>query len=363
MKARQYVIVVILAGLVPAIALLALNLLVDPYNELGIRLVPRPLVETSRAEKTSLLRRLETQPELMIFGSSRAMELDPDRFPIPSFNIAVNSALPEDLLAQLLWLEHHGLLPRKALLMIDFYVFNPSVHTDARLESARFLYRWIDHFPQAKALRLGRSRNEIITPFWLKYFSRRMARDSWRAIKINLKQEARSLGFRPNGLLVRKRDLEQRRHTGWNFNVQEKLRSYTAEKYTDYTHLSQERIRLLEFALDVLRRNQIEFALGLTPFHPALAEYIDGDPELAKRLREVATQLGELSTRHSAPFLDYRDIRSFGCDEGEMWDLIHLMPECADRMVNDIVTTSGLFRAPDSGTKNESLHSEIPRRQ
>ena len=91
MTAQHYISIVLLTGLVPTVVLLGLNLLVDPYNELGIRLVPQPLVETSRTEKISLLQQARKRPELMIFGRSRTMELNPKRFPVSAFNMAVNS--------------------------------------------------------------------------------------------------------------------------------------------------------------------------------------------------------------------------------------------------------------------------------
>ncbi len=342
MAARRYIIIILLTGLIPILILFGMNLLVDPYNELGIRLVPYPLVETSRTEKVGLLQRSKVRPELIIFGSSRAMELNPNRFPVSAFNFAVNSALPEDLLAQVFWLEEYQLLPRKALVMVDFYVFNGTVHTDARLESSRFLYNRIADLPDVQELSRGAVRPEVITPFWVKYISRQMAGDAWKAVKINFRGDKRSVGFMNDGLLVRVRDLEQRERSGWSFDEQVKIASYSTEKYTGYEDLSAARIRVLEQAFDIMHRHGVELVLGLTPFHPALQRYIQDEPVLARRLVEVKSLLQRLAGRYSAPFLDYSDIRSFHCTPGQMWDVIHLMPECADLLVKDVITSTSL---------------------
>jgi hypothetical protein len=340
MTARNDIFIILLVSLLPTFLVLGLNILVDPYNELGIRIVPRPLVETSRTEKISLLIQLKAAPELMIFGSSRAMELDPKRFPVRTFNMAVNSALPEDILAQVLWLEERDLLPEKALLMIDYYVFNGRYPTDSRLESARFLYRLVDSLPEVKELRRGGASNEIITPFWVKYFSRSMAKDSRKTIKVNSRNGERVVMFKPNGLLVRKRDLMQREKSGWSFEAKKKIPSYALEKYTGYEQVSPARVSVLEKTLDVLRRHNVEVVIALTSFHPALQQYVKEDDELAKRLDEVKKLLRRLAGENSGSFIDYSDIRSFNCSPAEMWDIIHLMPECADKLVDDVLAST-----------------------
>jgi hypothetical protein len=40
MTARRYIFVVFLTSIIPILTLFGMNLLVDPYNELGIRVVP-----------------------------------------------------------------------------------------------------------------------------------------------------------------------------------------------------------------------------------------------------------------------------------------------------------------------------------
>ncbi len=57
-------------------AVLALNLVLDPFAIVGTGLVPSA-VETDRATKLTLVRQLDEAPDILILGSSRARQADP----------------------------------------------------------------------------------------------------------------------------------------------------------------------------------------------------------------------------------------------------------------------------------------------
>lgn len=85
-------------------ALLAINVRVDPHGIFGTGRYP-VLVATSRTEKLARLEALPAPPQALIMGSSTMMRVDPGVLArltgFPAFNLSVDSAKSEDLLALL----------------------------------------------------------------------------------------------------------------------------------------------------------------------------------------------------------------------------------------------------------------------
>lgn len=316
--------------------LAATNMAVDPYNELGHRkYVPLPLVQVARSEKLRLFGEQPGTPELIVLGSSRVMELNPARMGNPGFNMAVNSAQPEDLLAQTIWLSDRRALPKAVVIGIDFDMFNARIRTDARLVSMRFLYDLISDLPEVRRLAESDDQHQIIPTFWRKYLSRRMFLDSRRAIEANIKRERPRSEFESNGLLVRRSDLAKRAKDGWAAAISmEAIEPYFAEKFSGYEEVSPLRVAVLERALRRLAEKGIATTLVLTAYHPILLERIEADPLLRPRLHEVRGLLERLAKQYEATFWDASDIAAIPCNPNEMWDVVHLMPECAERLAD-----------------------------
>jgi len=338
MTAINYVAVALVAALIPMAAVVATNVIVDPYDELGNRdWVPAPLVPVERSEKLRMFEALPGRPQTIVFGSSRMMEIDPSLIEPSGFNMAVNSALPEDFLAQVLWLSERNALPRAVVIGLDFDVFNPSIATDARLLSTRFLYQTIADIPEVRELASAEDGGRLISSFWRRYLSRRMFADSRRTIEANIKRLPRRSDYLLNGLLVRRVDLEKRTREGWNAAVTaDVLRPYVKEKFDGYDRLSPARILVLERTLRHLANHGVRLTLILTTYHPTVLERIRADPVLNTRLSEVQALLQALSRKYHGKFVDVSDIASIPCNSAEMWDVVHLMPECAQRLASGL---------------------------
>jgi hypothetical protein len=335
MQPKRYIALGLAVAVLPLLALSAINILVDPYNELGFRRVaPVPLVESSRTQKLRLLTERNGKPDAIVFGSSRMMEVDPGLLGKSGFNLSVDSAMPEDLYALTRWLESQDRMPRVAFIGIDFNMLNPSIRPDARLRSALPLFRLVRDNPAFEPLAVDEAEKRIIGKFWRKYLARKMLLDSLRAIDINVRKRKPQTDTRDDGMLVRTRDLATRAQAGWKFDPSERMEAYIAEKFTGYSELSAERIALLDQTFDVLSRHNVKVILVLTPYHPALLRKIHARPELVQRLTEVRRLLQVAARDRSWRYLDATEIQSIPCQPKEMWDLIHLMPECALRLAN-----------------------------
>src|SRR5205814_2373867 len=81
------------------LAVLAFDAAVDPWGQLGTGLFPS-LIPTDRPAKAKLVDRLAAPPELVVFGSSRALKIDPAylqrKLGLRGFNAGVSDGEPED---------------------------------------------------------------------------------------------------------------------------------------------------------------------------------------------------------------------------------------------------------------------------
>ena len=96
---RRFVVGALAAAAVLVIAVVALNLLTDPWGVFGIGLFP-PKVNQDRSAKADLLTGLAQPPQLLIYGSSRAWTVEAARVQeatgLRTFNAAVTAGRPAD---------------------------------------------------------------------------------------------------------------------------------------------------------------------------------------------------------------------------------------------------------------------------
>ncbi|MBN1378995.1 MAG: DUF1574 family protein [Gammaproteobacteria bacterium] len=339
MKPKAFIFIVLISAIVPSIVLLSINIVVDPYNEFGYRNIARlPLVETVRLEKIRLIESKHTKSISLILGSSRMMEISPSVFGDRGFNYSVNSAMPEDFLAQIRWLDNKGIKIDRIVIGVDFNMFNGSIPVDPRLISARQLFAFVRNEPAIQRLaKLGRN-DHIISDFWRKYLSRRMLDDSIAAIRANILGFSEVTDTLANGMLLRKRDLETRAAYGWKIDEGIDLTAYMDEKFSNYVHLSNERFELFQKSADLLEKMGASVWLVLTPYHPIVLEKIYSDKQLSERFTELKNALFEMAKKDKWTFVDATELKSIRCSKDEMWDIVHLMPECSVKLVETIMS-------------------------
>ncbi len=73
---RRYALGALASMLLLLAAVLALNVLVDPFSLAGTKLLP-PALENDRTTKLDLIDKLETNPQIVVLGSSRSRQAEP----------------------------------------------------------------------------------------------------------------------------------------------------------------------------------------------------------------------------------------------------------------------------------------------
>jgi hypothetical protein len=310
---------------------LAVNAAVDPYGRLGTALFPT-LIPTDRPVKVALVRRLTRPPQLLVFGSSRALKVDPAylrrKLGLPGFNAAVSDGRPEDAWAFLAYL--HERFPRSRphyLWFVDVESFRSGPDTGVldTPELARFVpweKRW-------------RQRLDGVVPL----LSWKEARASWRVVRktwlgpgIPLENTA----FAPNGF--RRFDVHDAAFARGRTLAQE-LRASEAlysRVYGRYRRLSPTQQGYFERALAQMDAWGAPPVIVLTPVHPAMRRTL-GPLGWRERRRQVLAYLHELRRRHRFELLDLTSLSSFGGSPHDFYDGFHLTLPNVHRMLDTIV--------------------------
>ncbi|MEZ6117521.1 MAG: SGNH/GDSL hydrolase family protein [Pirellulaceae bacterium] len=314
-----------------------LNFLVDPYAQYSPEML-RPLVQTSRAEKVALFRKLPAPPEGLILGSSRVLKFEPDylheKTGLRFFNAGVNYAKSEDHLALVRYFENeHHVRPRMIVLGLDLSSFSDGNPIDARLLSDPCLS------PQLKDVVPLEQRVHR----WKELLSWQQTKNSIKSIKLAVtqsypQQDAES--FRPDGLLVyheREAQLSQGTYDfdaalAYNQNEYQQL-------YRGFDRLSLLRCRRFERLAEHCRQQQIALYVFLTPMHPELLEYIRDCSTFDQRRTQMVRYLEIAAERYGYSFVDFSDIRSFQGSPELFVDGIHPLEPNTRRMIDILVQT------------------------
>lgn len=327
----RFVVPALVAAAGLLLAVLAFNAVVDPYGRLGTALFPT-LIPTDRPVKVALMKRLVQPPALIVFGSSRALKVDPAylrrRLGQPGFNAAVSDGQPEDAWAFLNYI--HSRFPRSRphyLWLIDVEAFRdvPDNGVLDTPELARYLpfgYRW--------HRRLG-----AVWPLL-----------SWREAKASLRVLRRttfgpplrlgSTAFAPNGF--RRYDVHDAAFARGS-TLPQQLRASEAlyaRVYRRYRRLSPTQERYFEKTLASMETWGDPPVIVLTPIHPAMRRAL-APLGWSERRREVLAYLHELQRRHRFRLLDMTSLSSFGGSPNDFYDGLHLTLPNMQRLLDTIV--------------------------
>jgi hypothetical protein len=310
-----------------------LNFVVNPYAQYPTRLV-RPLVQTSRSEKVSLLAKQSVPPQGLILGSSRVLKFEPsylqEKTSLRFFNAGMNYARPEDILA---FLRHyqmqHGRAPHRLLIGLDVAAFSDAAPVDARLLSEPTLGSLI---PEAKGF------SGSLRP-WQELLSWQQTVSSLRSLQQLWKQPSSEVSpdelFQPDGLLTYVRREREMAKGTYDFAA---ALAYNQREYESlfrsFGTISPLRCELMEQILDYCDEHHTEVSLFLTPLHPQLKDHLCMTTGYAARQREVSRMLRRLAERHQCPFVDFSDLRSFQGDPRLFVDGIHPLEQNTRRMID-----------------------------
>lgn len=326
------------AGLLAAAAVLvaavvALNLLTDPWGVFGVGIFP-PRVNQDRSTKADLIAELRQPPELLIYGSSRAWTVEAARVQqltgLRTFNAAVTAGRPSD--AYVFTRVVHDRWPQARpdfLWLLDVEAFQRGTLPPSLLADSRFS-RYLPWRARAAAQldELGwlaswsglQSSYEV----WKKHPTREKVRASWlRRISADgtVKTPPASEAKAGPKTLAKWSEAE-------------------AAQYRAFAGLDAEAGAYVQKTLSLFASWGGAGIVVLTPTQP---EVLGAAREAGwdARHREVLRLLGALQQRYRFAVVDLTSIESFGGDPSGFFDATHMTRENQRLMVEQALRRAG----------------------
>jgi hypothetical protein len=331
-RPRRFVIALLVTAAAVLLAVLAFDAAVDPWGQLGTDLFPS-LIPTDRPVKAKLVDRLAAPPQLIVFGSSRALKIDPaylqQKLGQRGFNAGVSDGEPEDAWAFLNLI--HSRFPNARphfLYMLDVEAFrgtpDPGVLDTSQL--ARYVpagQRWSARLHGVLPLLSWKGLHA----------SARVFRKSVVGNGIPLRNTVFAAnGFRATDI----HDIARARGS----SLAEQLRAseglYSWVYRTLYHRLSPTQESYFERTLAKMDAWGAPPVIVLTPIHPQMRKVL-GPLGWNVRYRQVRAYLRALSTRYRFTVLDMTSISSFGGSPRLFYDGFHLTIPNMHRLLDTLV--------------------------
>jgi hypothetical protein len=313
----------------------AFNAFVDPFGFVGSAVFPTAIL-SDRATKACLAERLPAGPQLVVYGSSRAMKVDPAFVShltgLTSFNAAVSSASPADVWAFANFL--HDRFPgghRRVIWLLDVESFRARPLDPGLLETPA-LARYFSASARVSAR---------INSFWT-LFSWKAAQDAFRVVTSRRASAAtrvpctyRTNGvteYAPNGLRQWDfHDLAQARGTSLATSIDQSIAQYRSIYANSYLRLASTPERWFERTLRAMHAWGIRPVIVLTPVQPKLLRVI-GPLGWQSRHAEVVRYLHAVAKHTPFELLDASRVATFGGSRRAFYDGVHMTAPNARRL-------------------------------
>ena len=281
--------------------------------------------------KVALVDRLRRPPDLIVFGSSRALKANPAylrrKLGETGFNAAVSDGRPEDAWAFLNLL--HARFPRSHphyLWLVDVESFRGSpdpglLDTPALARFVPFRERWRQRLDAAMPLLSWQEARASLGSCAGRGSGRRSG------------SGARLRAERLPALRHPRRRLRPRTHARAGARASEAL---YASVYSRYRGLSPVQMRYFERTLARMDAWGEPPVIVLTPLHPAMRRAL-APLGWTKRRQQVLEFLAGLRARHRFEFLDLTLLSSFGGSPDGFYDGFHLTLPNMHRLLDAVV--------------------------
>lgn len=281
-------------------------------------------VSSDRAIKACLLARRATQPQVVVYGSSRAAKLEPSylgaRVAARAFNTSLSSATPEDVWA-FAHLAHDqaGGGAARALWLLDVESFRPQRFDEALLQVpalARYFAR--SGTAEGPAEPAAPPRAAASCTFHTSAGTR-YAADGFRSFDFH--------------------DAAAANGTTTADGVRRSIGEYT-RLYRRFPRLSPEAEAWTDRTLTALTTWGVNSVIVLTPVHPALLRAL-GPIGWNRRHAELVAYLHALQARVPFTLIDASRISTFGGKPGGFYDGVHQRVENLRLLISSVVRRSG----------------------
>lgn len=298
------------------LAVLAFNMVVDPYGGLGTGVFPTAVTDDP-AVKVHLLEDLPAAPKLVVLGSSRSLKADPhflqQQTGLPTFNAGVRGGTTVE--AYLLSKFIHDRWPdagTRYVWLIDIESFrwgslDPSLLNTSELAG---------ELPLTDRIR---GRLDAVGPL----LSWNATRDSLRVVRAEVdgteaagdQTGSRREDFRPDGYLLR---------NGYD-PVYERRRYLNIYRNGGFSHLEPQPLAYLRRTVGQMAKWGTPPLIVLTPIAPDLLAELR-TMGWDSRYRDLLAELHRLAREDGATVVDMSRISDFDGTPGGFYDGVHLRP-------------------------------------
>jgi hypothetical protein len=260
------------------------NYVIDPYSATSYNLldIKQKFARDDRNGKINTLREMKAFDNIM-FGSSRVYSINPlvvtKLVGGTTYNLGVSGACVEDHLGMLLWLKKNNKLPKRLIIGVDFYTFNPEIPPKS-------------HFLENEELNfLSYSNNK--NEYWAKFLSIDATRASIKTFKNHLKNKKEKPRFDKFGWNAEYRNDTNRNFENEIIGVKNEVESIRKTFYSNfkYQHIDKKRIEYYEQIRAICKENNIELYIFTTPLHPILLQTLNQHLETKNALKEFQQYL------------------------------------------------------------------------
>jgi hypothetical protein len=325
---RRFVIALLVAAFALVGSAATLNVLVDPYGELGTGLIPSGAPRDAGI-KANLVSHLSQPPQLVVLGSSRALKIEPQYMRsltgLRTFNAAIRDATPVDSYAFMRLIHDH--FPQSHphyLWLLDVEAFrsngfSPGLrHTPSLLRYVKKISNpgvpWSDALPRMLTWQETEDSARLLHAWYTGHLNAGHAN-----------RERRLKLFDPDGFF---------RITDYNWN--RSFNKYVAWYKAGYPALQQQPKQFMERAIAQMNRWGATPVIVLTPIHPKLRKVV-GPMGWTARHRDLVAYLHGLQGRLHFQMLDLSDPTVFGGSLKGFYDPVHMRIPNVRRMLDYVV--------------------------
>ena len=329
----RFVAGMLVAAAVLVLAVVALDLLTDPWGVFGVGIFP-PRVNQDRSTKADLIAELKQPPQLLIYGSSRAWTVEAARVQqltgLRTFNAAVTAGRPSD--AYVFTRVVHDRWPQATpdfLWLLDVEAFQRGTLPPSLLADSRFS-RYLPWRARAAA--------QLDELGWLASWSGlRQSYDVW-------KKHPTWARVRASWLKRISADGTVKTAPSGEAKAGPKtLKKWSAEaiaQYQAFTSIDPEAETYVEKTLQLYASWGGRGIIVLTPTQP---EVMTAAQKAGWQLRhdQVLRLLEGYQKRYDFAIVDMTDISSFGGDPKGFFDATHMTLENQRKMIDAVLQKAG----------------------
>ncbi len=333
---RRFIRFFLIMVSVVLVCIVTLNVLVDPYDLVGVRLLPA-LVRSDRRVKTELLANTITAPDILIMGSSRTLKLSPETIRHltgqSALNLGTGSCRAEGPLLMSLYAESVDRLPKTIIVGVDLEGFHDKLPADQRWNRVPGI--------RGRIKELDESGYKLFFNNFSELLSLDMAKDSIRSLRREFDESPPipRTRFRDDGVI--EYPLWESWKTGGTFSLDTQINLSVREyrgRYRGFGELAEWRKTRFEEFLQFCLEHDIHVIAFTTTLHPRVRDDLREQVAFDQLQSDLLAFLEEMAAEYDMVYYDFSDTASYGGNDAHFWDGAHIDSTNADKLLLHLLT-------------------------